>query len=416
MVPFFTGIEDINMTSKKTKSKVTKRNNKEGFLFLLPLIVIFIGLLGYSFYFLISNSFRDVTITFRRSEFVGLANYQTIFKDKSFWKSLLNTFILSTANIFCGLTFGFIIAIILNFKIKGKRFFHALFFIPSMLPIALMATVFGSMLEYKNGIVNQILRGVGLAMLSLKAKMSGNEELYESLNAFSKLMQGKIFRDKEIKIKVKEELIECIEKESPDIVITDIQMPEVNGLDVCKYLYETRPETQVIILTAYSNFDYAKSAIKYSACEYVLKIAIMDELPEALGKATGKLLKLKKEVEKEEVVIPEQKTLLQQIEQYVEQNYKSKISLDEIADELHVNRSYLSRFYKNKTGVNLFDEILKLRIESAKEYLLKTDMKTYEVSEAVGFEDAGYFSKMFKKIMGVSPKEFRKREKDEKKN
>lgn len=211
-----------------------------------------------------------------------------------------------------------------------------------------------------------------------------------------------------------QELIECIEKESPDIVITDIQMPEVNGLDVCKYLYETRPETQVIILTAYSNFDYAKSAIKYSACEYVLKIAIMDELPEALGKAIGKLLKLKKEVEKEEVAIPEQKTLLQQIEQYVEQNYKSKISLDEIADELHVNRSYLSRFYKNKTGVNLFDEILKLRIESAKEYLLKTDMKTYEVSEAVGFEDAGYFSKMFKKIMGVSPKEFRKREKDKK--
>ena len=154
------------MTGKKTKLKVTRRNNKAGFLFLLPLIVIFIGLLGYSFYFLISNSFRDVTITFRRSEFVGLANYQTIFKDKSFWKSLLNTFILSTANIFCGLTFGFIIAIILNFKIKGKRFFHALFFIPSMLPIALMATVFGSMLEYKNGIVNQILRGVGLGALA----------------------------------------------------------------------------------------------------------------------------------------------------------------------------------------------------------------------------------------------------------
>ena len=103
-----------------------------------------------------------------------------------------------------------------------------------------------------------------------------------------------------------------------------------------------------------------------------MKIAIMDELPEALGKATGKLLKLKKEVEKEEVIVPEQKTLLQQIEQYVKQNYKSKISLEEIADELHVNRSYLSRFYKNKTGVNLFDEILKLRIESAKEYLLKS--------------------------------------------
>ena len=67
-----------------------------------------------------------------------------------------------------------------------------------------------------------------------------------------------------------QELIQCIENESPDIVITDIQMPGVNGLEVCKYLYETRPETQVIILTAYSDFDYAKFAIKYNACELSL--------------------------------------------------------------------------------------------------------------------------------------------------
>ena len=177
-----------------------------------------------------------------------------------------------------------------------------------------------------------------------------------------------------------QELIQCIENESPDIVITDIQMPGVNGLEVCKYLYETRPETQVIILTAYSDFDYAKFAIKY----------------------------------KEESAVSEQRTLLQQIDQYVEQNFKNKISLDEIADELHVNRSYLSRFYKNKTGINLFDTILNLRIEAAKEYLLNTDMKTYEISEAIGVDDAGYFSKMFKKITGVSPKEFRKQGKDEK--
>ena len=153
---------ELNKLNKKSQ----KRNNRAGFLFLLPLIVIFIGLLGYSFYFLIVNSFRDVTITFRQTEFTGLANYKTVLTDLKFWRSLLNTFILSAANIFCGLTFGFFIAIVLNFKMKGKRFFHALFFIPSMLPIALMAAVFSSMLEYKNGIINQLLRGVGLDVLA----------------------------------------------------------------------------------------------------------------------------------------------------------------------------------------------------------------------------------------------------------
>ena len=103
------------------------------------------------------------------------------------------------------------------------------------------------------------------------------------------------------------------------------------------------------------------------------------------------------------------------MDQYIEHNFNKKISLDDIAEELHINRSYLSRLYKNKTGVNLFDAILYRRVEAAKEYLLQTDMKTYEISEAIGVEDAGYFSKMFKKIAGVSPKEFRKQEKNEQK-
>ena len=92
-----------------------------------------------------------------------------------------------------------------------------------------------------------------------------------------------------------QELIQCIENESPDIVITDIQMPGVNGLEVCKYLYETRPETQVIILTAYSDFDYAKFAIKYNACEYVLKFELgYNCVFRSIRKSNGKINSTKK--------------------------------------------------------------------------------------------------------------------------
>ena len=73
----------------------------------------------------------------------------------------------------------------------------------------------------------------------------------------------------------------------------------------------------------------------------------------------------------------------------------------------------MSRVYKLKKGRNLFDAILNLRIEAAKEYLINTDMRTYEISELVGIEDASHFSKIFKKITGLSPKEYRKQEENE---
>ena len=137
----------------------------------------------------------------------------------------------------------------------------------------------------------------------------------------------------------------------------------------------------------------------------------MEELPNAVQKAVEVLEKVQAKTlgEKKE----EPGTLYLKMEQYIEENFKTKISLDDIATALHASGSYLSRLYKSKTGKNLFDVILDKRIEAAKEYLVQTDMRTYEISEAVGIEDSGYFSKMFKKKTGMSPKEFRKKEQDE---
>lgn len=205
-----------------------------------------------------------------------------------------------------------------------------------------------------------------------------------------------------------QELIEQIQKEMPDLIITDIQMPVVDGLEVCRYVRETFPEIPIILLTAYSDFDYARTAIRYNVCEYVLKLSIMEELPKAVEKAIHGLETALRRLEKKEETGP----LYVQIEQYIEQNYKSKVTLSDMAVALHANGSYLSRLYKNKTGKNLFDAILDRRMEAAKEYLIHTDMMTYEISEAVGIEDSGYFSKMFKRKTGFSPKEYRKREKN----
>lgn len=203
------------------------------------------------------------------------------------------------------------------------------------------------------------------------------------------------------------ELIGQMERERPDLIITDIKMPVLDGLEVCRYVYETSPEIPVILLSAYSEFEYAKKAIRYNACEYVLKVSVLEELPKAVKKAVRELEKSHDELENRKARVENTATLYLQMEQYIEENYRKKITLDDMSTCLHANRSYLSRLYKSKTGTNLFDAILKKRIGAAKDLLLHTDMKAYEISDMVGFEDAGYFSRVFKKQTGVSPKDFR---------
>lgn len=220
------------------------------------------------------------------------------------------------------------------------------------------------------------------------------------------------------------ELVEQMEMEHPDIVITDVKMPLMDGLEVCKYVYETCPEAQVIILSAYSDFEYARTAIRYSVCEYVLKISVLEELPGAVEKAIRNLKKNRREFLPQESGMeerlaaikgnPEKDTdsLYNQIVRFIEENYQSRITLDDMAEKLHANRSYLSRLYKSRRGVNLFDDILRMRVEKAKEYMESKDWKIYEVSEAVGFDDTGYFSRVFKKYTGMSPKEYKNARKD----
>ena len=123
------------------------------------------------------------------------------------------------------------------------------------------------------------------------------------------------------------ELLQCVEEEHPDIVITDIRMPEIDGLEVCRQLYEKYPETQTIILSAYTDFEYARTAIRYDVADYVLKLSVLEELPPAVEKVTQKLQKQKKELEEELVRQPEKKdaeSLYDQIREYIEKNYDIK--------------------------------------------------------------------------------------------
>lgn len=206
-------------------------------------------------------------------------------------------------------------------------------------------------------------------------------------------------------------LLEQIKKNPPDIIITDIKMPLVSGIDVAKFVYENMIPAKVIILSAYADFQYAQEAIKYDVCGYIIKTSVIEMLPGMIQKAIGKL-SAATEVEKENDDYYSD-DILGRLQKYIAQHYTDKLNLTQIAQEIHANGSYLSRLYKTKTGQNLFDVINKMKLEKAKEYMSQ-GMRIYEIAQLVGFDDVSYFSRVFRKHEGCSPREYENRLRDEK--
>ncbi len=93
---------------------------------------------------------------------------------------------------------------------------------------------------------------------------------------------------------------------------------------------------------------------------------------------------------------------------YIDSHFSENISLQEVADNINISKNYLCDIFKKEIGVTFINYVTSLRIDKAKWYLEHTDMKMYEVSGAVGYNDYAYFSQIFKKNTGVTLSSYRK--------
>ena len=235
--------------------------------------------------------------------------------------------------------------------------------------------------------------------------MVADDEIY-MLEALDKLIDwGAINCQLIYKAKNGKEILEKMEEEVPDILVTDIRMPMVSGIEIAKYIYEHTIPTKVIFLTAYADFEYAREGIEYDICGYVVKTSALEKLPQMLQKA---IRKLSQPVVLSKAEKSQSEDIFGRLEKYISQHYMDKLTLTGIANEIHSNGSYLSRLYKMRTGENLFDAINKKKLEKAKEFLCG-GKRISEAAGLVGFDDVSYFSRIFKKYENCTPREYEKR-------
>ncbi len=216
-----------------------------------------------------------------------------------------------------------------------------------------------------------------------------------------------------------EEGILAIQEYHPDIVITDINMPVVDGLEMIRRTYEEQ-EYSAIILSGYSDFEYAQTAIRYGVLGYLLKPLKRAELKEVLQRAVkecerrefyNKNHRLPEHLSEEflsdaEISYAGDDRVVHQMLDFVKENYKYRIGMKDLEKTLNYSDTFLNKKFKEAMGTTFMEFVNRYRIHRALELMTREGIAIQDVAWQCGIGEYKYFRSVFKKYLGCSPREF----------
>jgi two-component system response regulator YesN len=208
------------------------------------------------------------------------------------------------------------------------------------------------------------------------------------------------------------QVLEYLKDQTVDVILCDIKMPFMNGLELAKELQCRNSTVKIIFLSGYREFDYAREALQYGVKDYIVKPTKYDELIKVFSR-------IKADLDREKLVpatpqvyskTPEgcnyNEKIIAIVKNYLNENYQTA-TLEDAAKLIHMNPFYLSKFFKDKTGENFSDCLISVRMNKAAQLLNDIAFKTYEISELVGYSNPKNFTRTFKRYFGKTPKDFR---------
>ncbi|XID93518.1 response regulator [Paenibacillaceae bacterium WGS1546] len=214
------------------------------------------------------------------------------------------------------------------------------------------------------------------------------------------------------------EALDYLKRELPDLMMTDIRMREMDGLTMVSRAKEMYPDLPVVIISGYGEFEYAKKAIEFGVCNYLLKPIERVELVSTLDKIKHRLDR------RRGVLVPpaapgsepgepsdkgDARKIIRDVREYVKLHTDKDLRLQTIAASVHLNATYLSQLFKSETGINYSDFVSEARMERAKWLLANTRLKIYDVARLAGYQSPKHFMLVFKQQAGVTAGEYRER-------
>ena len=203
-------------------------------------------------------------------------------------------------------------------------------------------------------------------------------------------------------------LLDMAEKQ-PNVLITDIKMPEYSGLDLIEKIREKDKNLYIIILSGYGSFKYAQRAIRSGVYRYLTKPTNPRELISVLREIELKIEGINRTVSKSEEneSVEVGNLLIRKALDYIELHYAEKIGLKTLSDALYISPNYFSDLFRRHMKVKFSDFLIEYRLKKACILLKKPEYKVSEIAEMVGFRDSTYFSTVFKKTYNLNPLEYK---------
>lgn len=205
--------------------------------------------------------------------------------------------------------------------------------------------------------------------------------------------------------------LQAVQSVDPDILFTDIRMPGMDGLTMIAALRSEHKDLQVVILTGYRDFEYARQALTLGVHRFLVKPSRMKELNEAMESLVQKLEGIRGErspADGDEENANANNFIVKRAMEYMEKHYREKLQLADVAEAVYVSQWHLSKLL-NGTGKSFSDILNEIRIDNAKELMRDSSLHIADISDKAGFSDIAHFSRVFKKHTGMSANEYRNR-------
>lgn len=194
----------------------------------------------------------------------------------------------------------------------------------------------------------------------------------------------------------------------PSIVFVDMNMPVMDGCSFLTTASKDFPNCKFIVVSGYDSFSYVHQALLCGAIDYLLKPIEEKSLNAAIEKALMQISPNREQSDDNASVSElSQNDIAKSIYEYIEKNYCQNFKISLFEETYHFSSAYLTKIFRSVYGYSIYEYVLKLRMERAKELLENPDIKILDISERLGYADNHYFSKAFKKYYRISPSRYR---------